>query len=250
MLETPSTGIGKSFPETCMRRRHCSVLFVVLSTIGILAFLTVSECRALSPKETRSGDAYIRFDESAKAWAIGTSVVEEKLELSAGSFILVELRNRLSGRDFISNSNRSEEFRITAEGAVRTGLSGQWLLKSSEITVLKQGEIQLVVRLESDPLQVEKTYVVYPHTGIIRQWVSFKNISSHSIKVSNPYFLSDRFEFDEAAKPTLLQALKDRRLTAVLFLSFASGLPFNLTGFTLQAWLASEGGEWAEWTAR
>jgi len=45
----------------------------------------------------------------------------------------------------------------------------------------------------------------------------------------------------EAAKPTLLQALGDKRLAAVLFLSFASGLPYNLTGFTLQAWLASEG---------
>src|SRR6202051_1505756 len=30
-------------------------------------------------------------------------------------------------------------------------------------------------------------------------------------------------------------------MTAVLFLSFASGLPFNLTNFTLQAWLASAG---------
>jgi PAT family beta-lactamase induction signal transducer AmpG len=46
---------------------------------------------------------------------------------------------------------------------------------------------------------------------------------------------------NETAKPTLLQALGDRRMTAVLFLSFASGLPFNLTGFTLQAWLASAG---------
>src|SRR5580700_7014471 len=45
----------------------------------------------------------------------------------------------------------------------------------------------------------------------------------------------------DAAKPTLLQALGDKRMAAVLFLSFASGLPFNLTGFTLQAWLASAG---------
>jgi MFS transporter, PAT family, beta-lactamase induction signal transducer AmpG len=42
------------------------------------------------------------------------------------------------------------------------------------------------------------------------------------------------------AKPTLLQALTDKRMVAVLFMSFASGLPFNLSGFTLQAWLASE----------
>ena len=39
----------------------------------------------------------------------------------------------------------------------------------------------------------------------------------------------------------MLQALGDKRMTAVLLLSFASGLPFNLTGFTLQAWLASAG---------
>lgn len=45
----------------------------------------------------------------------------------------------------------------------------------------------------------------------------------------------------EAAKPTLLQALSDKRMAAILFLSFASGLPFNLTNFTLQAWLASAG---------
>jgi len=45
----------------------------------------------------------------------------------------------------------------------------------------------------------------------------------------------------DTAKPTLLQALGDKRMTAVLFLSFASGLPFNLTNFSLQAWLADSG---------
>ncbi|MGA2840937.1 MAG: MFS transporter [Steroidobacteraceae bacterium] len=39
-------------------------------------------------------------------------------------------------------------------------------------------------------------------------------------------------------KPTLLQALGDKRMAAILLLSFASGLPLNLTGATLQAWLA------------
>jgi PAT family beta-lactamase induction signal transducer AmpG len=45
----------------------------------------------------------------------------------------------------------------------------------------------------------------------------------------------------EVSKPTVLQALGDKRMTAILLLSFASGLPFNLTGFTLQAWLAHAG---------
>src|SRR6202022_3340003 len=45
----------------------------------------------------------------------------------------------------------------------------------------------------------------------------------------------------EVSKPTVMQALGDKRMTAVLLVSFASGFPFNLTGFTLQAWLASAG---------
>jgi len=44
-----------------------------------------------------------------------------------------------------------------------------------------------------------------------------------------------------ADKPTLLQALGDKRMLVILCLSFASGLPFNLTNFSLQAWLASDG---------
>jgi len=39
-------------------------------------------------------------------------------------------------------------------------------------------------------------------------------------------------------KPTLRQALGDKRMAAILFLGFASGLPLNLTGATLQAWLS------------
>jgi PAT family beta-lactamase induction signal transducer AmpG len=44
----------------------------------------------------------------------------------------------------------------------------------------------------------------------------------------------------DSPKLTLRRALSDKRLLAVLLMSFASGLPFNLTNFSLQAWLASE----------
>jgi PAT family beta-lactamase induction signal transducer AmpG len=45
----------------------------------------------------------------------------------------------------------------------------------------------------------------------------------------------------ENRKPTLLEALGSKRMAAILLLGFASGLPLNLTGSTLQAWLASVG---------
>ena len=52
-----------------------------------------------------------------------------------------------------------------------------------------------------------------------------------------------RLPLTESPKPTLRQALGDKRIMAVLLMSFASGLPFNLSGsgFAFQAWLASEG---------
>jgi PAT family beta-lactamase induction signal transducer AmpG len=47
----------------------------------------------------------------------------------------------------------------------------------------------------------------------------------------------------QSAKPSFWQALGDKRILAVLLMSFASGMPFNLsgTGFAFQAWLASAG---------
>jgi MFS transporter, PAT family, beta-lactamase induction signal transducer AmpG len=52
-----------------------------------------------------------------------------------------------------------------------------------------------------------------------------------------------RLPLTERPKLTLRQALGDKRIVAVLLMSFASGLPFNLSGsgFAFQAWLASEG---------
>jgi PAT family beta-lactamase induction signal transducer AmpG len=51
-----------------------------------------------------------------------------------------------------------------------------------------------------------------------------------------------RLPLTEQPKPTFRQVLGDKRILAVLLMSFASGLPFNLSGsgFAFQAWLASE----------
>ena len=172
-----------------------------------LVMLIGADCSAssnLSPiKDVRSGDAYVRFDQSAGTWALGTSMVKEELQLVEGKFTLAKLENPLNGREFVNGASRSEEFRITVDAAVRTGTSGNWRLKDSQTAILGQGEIQLVVRLDDGLLEVEKTYVVYPHTGIIRQWVKFQNAGNNPITVSDPHFLSERVQVDEAKKLTL-----------------------------------------------
>src|ERR1700735_1648268 len=52
-----------------------------------------------------------------------------------------------------------------------------------------------------------------------------------------------RLPLTENPKPSFWRALGDKRIVAVLLMSFASGMPFNLsgTGFAFQAWLASAG---------
>jgi PAT family beta-lactamase induction signal transducer AmpG len=52
-----------------------------------------------------------------------------------------------------------------------------------------------------------------------------------------------RLPLTEQPKPTFWKALGDKRIVAVLLMSFASGMPFNLSGsgFAFQAWLASAG---------
>ena len=48
---------------------------------------------------------------------------------------------------------------------------------------------------------MEKSYLVYPGTGIIRQWTRYENTSSQPIKVHDPSFLSFRAEVNEANRP-------------------------------------------------
>jgi len=157
----------------------------------------------LQAKEVASADGYARFDEHTTTWVLGTSMVEQRLQLAKGVFALTSFENKQARRLYVSEATRGEEFRLAVDGKEYTGLNGGWRLVGSCTSVLPQGEIQLVVRLDNDQLRVEKTCVVYPATSIVRQWVKFQNRSSGPITISNPYFLADRLRAGEADKLTL-----------------------------------------------
>lgn len=170
--------------------------------LSLALLLSAGSARVLA-KETNSGDAYVRFDGHTNTWTLGTSMVEQRLQLAKGVFALTGFENKLNRRQYVSEAARGEEFRLTVDGKECTGLSGGWRLVGSDTSMLAQGEIQLVVRLENDLLRAEKTYVIYPQTSIIRQWVKYQNRSSAPVTVSNPYFLADRLRAGEADKLTL-----------------------------------------------
>jgi MFS transporter, PAT family, beta-lactamase induction signal transducer AmpG len=69
----------------------------------------------------------------------------------------------------------------------------------------------------------------------------YANVIGPDIIVRDAHRHDSRPPLTQPDKPTLRQALGDKRIVAVLLMSFASGLPFNLSSFALQAWLASAG---------
>lgn len=187
-----------------MVRSVCSLA----TRVGFLPFYLISLTMFAHPvgvcaADATSQDAYVRYDARAKTWSLGTSMVEEKLQLADGVYSVASFVSKLNQRQYASASNRPEEFRVTVERTAYTGATGGWALKGSEAKVLSTGEIQLVVSLKNDVLEVVKTYVVYPHTSIIRQWTTYRNASSRPLKVSNPYFLADRIPVEETNKLVL-----------------------------------------------
>lgn len=170
--------------------------------LAVLIIIFISSAYAWASNVT-SHDAYVRFDERTNIWTLGTSKAKEKIQLADGAYTVMSWQNKASGAQYVFGTTRPEDFRITVDGTDYTGASGGWVLKDNETKVLPHGEIQLVVRLDNGFLSVEKTYVVYPGTSIIRQWTTYQNVSSHPIKVSNPYFLALRVRVDERNQPVL-----------------------------------------------
>lgn len=158
----------------------------------LLAWMSILGLVRPAAAATTSGDAYARFDAPTQTWSIGTALIEEKLRFADGTYSLVSLENKTSGRQYIAARSFGDAFRVTVNGETYTGLRGPWQWKGGEARVLAQGEILLTVALENSLLRVELSYVIYPGTGIIRQWVRYQNASSTAIALTDPYFLSSR----------------------------------------------------------
>ncbi len=167
---------------------------------GALLLLFSSACFAIT---ATSHDAYARVDNRAGILVLGTNTVEEKIELDHGKYLVKSFRNLLTHRDYLPEMSSSDEFRVTVNGTTTTGASGEWSWISGSATVVAQGEIEATVRLKGKLLEVEKHYVLYPNTGIIRQWAVFRNGSDGEVTLANPYMLNERLSVIGAANQTL-----------------------------------------------
>ncbi|MCE5199036.1 hypothetical protein LLG39_08675 [bacterium] len=138
----------------------------------------------------QSNDAYI--NRSDNTWVIGSASVERAIALKDGKFILQRYMNKSAGLEMLPKNATDGEFSVALEdgGERVSGDDGGWKLIGSKETKLKQGELQLDITLQRGSLQVTKSYVVYPQSSVIREWVAYKNAGTEPLKIIEPSFLT------------------------------------------------------------
>ena len=153
-------------------------------------FLLLALLACLSP--TASGgvsqDAYVH--RKGDTWTLGTLKVQRTVGLQAGRFVTTSWKNKVNGRELIPAGTLSEELRLGVDGHEVTGTEGDWQLVGVQDHILAQGEIQLDITLQRKSLEATKSFVVYPGSSIIREWVSFKNVGTEVLNISDPGFLN------------------------------------------------------------
>lgn len=135
-----------------------------------------------------AGDAYVTH--KGNIWTMGTSRVERVVALENGEFILKSFKNKVTGSEMMPIDAKSDEFFLITENGPLTGSTGGWKLVDAADRKLAQGELKLDITLRRESLQVTKTYVLYPGSSIIREWLTFKNIGTTALRIIDPGFLN------------------------------------------------------------
>ena len=166
-----------------------------LVCLTLLWACTVTSVRAdLAPLEdVRSGDGYVRaaaLADGGREWTFGTAMTERTVSLRGGALLLTSLVNKCSGqpRECINGSG-SAAFAASIDGKAVTSSDGGWVCLDSSVEKLDQGQLRLEIVLEKALLRVTKHYLLYPGTGIVREWTSFLNNSRQKLAISDPTFL-------------------------------------------------------------
>ena len=167
-----------------------SVRTVRMSVALMPAFVILS---MVGGSRLTADDSYVH--QSGTQWTFGTASAERTVALEDGRFVLKSLKNRVTGHEMIAKFDLSDEFSFADGGEGRiSGGSGGWKLVGSKQTTLKHGEKQLDITLQRNSLQVTKSYVIYPGSSLVREWLAFKNAGNTSIKVIEPSMLNVAFQ--------------------------------------------------------
>lgn len=185
-----------------LTRRELLVDGARVSVLGAVSSLLPPAAGALSqsgnstgtypPGVVNSGDAYVHFDAATQLWSCGTNLIEQRLQLTEGRFLLAGLTNRLTGTDFAARDN-SDEFRFVFAGMERSGRTGGYNLKNYRVSRMDvpmaspgiDPGLTLEIDLEHADFLVSLHYDVYASTprtplGMIRKWYTVTNTTAQT----------------------------------------------------------------------
>src|ERR1019366_4410318 len=107
-----------------------------------------------------------------------------------GRLGLASFRNEVSGHAYVTAAQPSREFRLSVDGVVITGMTGGWMLVSDQVRQLGPGQWQLDLKLRREGIEMEKHYVAYADTPIIREWLTIASVCRKAVKIEAPCFLT------------------------------------------------------------
>jgi hypothetical protein len=144
-------------------------------------------------------DGYIECN--GTTWVLGTSSVEKVIVFSDGMLTMRSFKSKVTGQEMIPQKVLSEEFAVTTSVGAEpiTGATRGWHLVGAESKKLSQGELQLDITLQRESLQVTKSYVVYPGSSLVREWITFKNTGDAPVQIIDPSFLNFTVKTGEAS---------------------------------------------------
>ncbi len=138
----------------------------------------------------RSRNAAIRAEKSR--WTLSTSQMERVIAFRDGGLVTASLRGKPGSSRLDAMGGERPVFTLggpAGKGRISSA-DGRWELAGSKQTKLAQGELQLDVTLRRDGLEATKSWVIYPGSSIVREWVAFRNAGEAPVKVIDPSFLT------------------------------------------------------------
>ncbi len=142
----------------------------------------------------RSSDGYVIYTASPggdREWKLGASMVEKTIALRDGRLLLTSFINKQTNppREYNQGAG-SAAFAVTVDGRSVTSADAGWTLADSKTRKLDQGELQTEFTVRKGTLRVARHFIVYPGTGIIREWATYTNTGKKPIVLSNPAVIS------------------------------------------------------------
>ena len=137
-----------------------------------------------------SSDAYLT--RQGDTWSFGTASVARVVALEDGKLRLKSFRAGAGGRELAPPGAETAEWAVLV-GEDRTLLTSAmpgWTLLAATEQKLAQGELQLALTLQRAGLRATKTYVIYPQSSVIREWVTFTNAGATPLLLADPRFLN------------------------------------------------------------